>query len=136
MPALKTLHAGCLDVSQGRDLLFIGTGQAVQAYDVHRNAAVFSRDVPEGLGCLMIGTCNQEMVPLLYVGSSSCVFGLDAMGKERYWTVCNGDVGVLASGDVDNDGKNEILAGTATADIIVLKEVRSLYKRLNCWRHI
>lgn len=121
--SLASKLAGCLDRSQGRDLLFIGTSQAVQAYDVHHNADVFCRDVPEGVGCLMVGTCNHEMVPLLYVGSSLCVFGLDAVGKEQMWTVSSADVVVLASGDADDDGKSEILAGTTSADILVFKQV-------------
>lgn len=114
---------GCLDQSHGRDLLFIGTGQTVQAYDVHQNSDVFFRDVPEGVGCLMVGTCNEEMLPLLYVGSSLCVFGLDSVGKEQMWTVSNDDVAVLASGDADGDGKHEILAGTSSGDILVFKQV-------------
>lgn len=128
--------AGCLDPSHGRDLLFIGTSQAVQAYDVDRNADVFCRDVPEGVGCLMVGTCNHEMVPLLYVGSNLCVFGLDALGKEQMWTVSNSDVVVLASSDADDDGKHEVLAGTTSADILVLKQVISLllaWMSLDLW---
>ena len=114
---------GCLDLSHGRDLLFIGMSQTVQAYDVHHNVDVFCRELPEGVGCLMVGRCNNEMAPLLYVGSSLSIIGLDHAGKEQMWTVSNGDVMVLASADADDDGKHEILAGTAASDILVLKEV-------------
>eukprot|EP00892_Ulva_mutabilis_P010274 jgi/Ulvmu1/7619/UM038_0044.1 len=120
--AIVAIAAGCLDPTHGRDILFIGTSQAVQGYDLHHNADVFCHDVPEGVGCLMVGKCNKNLVPLLYVGSSLSIIGLDNAGKEQMWNVTNDDVVVLASADADDDGTHELLAGTKSADILAFKE--------------
>jgi hypothetical protein len=116
------LPAGCLDANSGRDLLFIGTGQSVQAYDVHDNADVFNKECLDGVGCLLVGVCGNSRQPLLFVGSALSITGLNLSGTEVFWTVSNDQVSALALADVDCDGDKELLAGALSCDIHVFKE--------------
>jgi Ciliary BBSome complex subunit 2, N-terminal len=112
-----------LDPAADRDLLFIGTSQAVQAYDVQNNKDVFFLNVVEGVNCLVVGTCNKSLEPLLYIGSSLSIIGVDIAGKEQLWTVTGDDVIALAPVDADGDGRQELAAGTKSCDLMVFKEV-------------
>ena len=123
------MSAGCLDETTGQDILFIGTAQSVQAYDVQRNADVFYIDVAAGVNCMTVGACNKSLAPLLYIGSNLSIVGVDITGKEQMWTVTGDDVLTLAAVDVDCDSRQELAAGTKGSDILVFKEVRLLDKR-------
>jgi Ciliary BBSome complex subunit 2, N-terminal len=115
--------AGCLDPQLKRDILVIGTSHTLQAYDVHTNMDLFNKAAPDGVACLRVGECGSSSQPLLYVGSSVSVMGLDASGTEAYWTVSNGPVAALSFADFDMDGKLELLTGAQTCDIQVVKQV-------------
>lgn len=122
--------SGCLgaldaDEASERDLLFIGFGRNIQAYDVHNNCDVFHRECQHEVECLVVGKERTHDGPLLFVGSLMSVTGLDIHGKEAYWTVCNDVVSALAFEDVDYDGQLELLTGSRSCDIHVFKEVRS-----------
>jgi Bardet-Biedl syndrome 2 protein len=112
-----------LDETSGRDFLFIGTAQSVQAYDVQRNAEVFYIDVPEGVNCMTIGACNKSLAPLLYVGSNLSIVGVDVTGKEQMWTVTGSEVVVLSAVASAFDSRQELAAGTKACDILVFKAV-------------
>jgi Ciliary BBSome complex subunit 2, N-terminal len=117
-------HTGCLDQHTSRDLLFIGNGHGVQAYDVHRNADVFYKDLSEGVACLCVGICGQHAKPLLYIGAAMSITGIDLAGKEQFWTVTSEVISTLALADVDCDGHLELLAGAKSFDVHVYKDVR------------
>ena len=119
------------------DTLLIGTGRDLQAYDVIDNASLFCREIPDGVGSLMVGILGGHSKPLVFVGGNLSITGLNASGKEQFWTVSNEFVSAMAFCDVDNDGQMELLAGSHSNDIHIFKdEVRLgpliLFQPIHC----
>jgi Bardet-Biedl syndrome 2 protein len=50
------------------DVLFVGTGTSLMAYDVERNADVFYKDVPDGVSSITFGWVRGIAEPLVIVG--------------------------------------------------------------------
>ena len=103
---ITAVAAGALGAAHdGRDILFVGTGTDVLAYDVDTNTDVFFRDAPEGASSLRRATANaaENVPPLLLVGGNCSLQGLDATGEEAFWTVASDVVtslGVFADGTI------------------------------------
>ena len=86
-----------------RDVLFVGTGTDVLAYDVRKNRDVFFKDAPEGVTSLRtkthgdafdsVGstTVNPRGVDesILLVGGNCSLQGFDSNGDEVFWTVAD-----------------------------------------------
>jgi len=113
-------HPGCLDEASGRDALLIGSARDLQAYDVATNADLFRRDVPDGVGALLVGSLGGHP-PLALIGGNLSITGLNSAGREFFWTVSNEFVSALALCDADGDGESELLAGSHSHDIHVFK---------------
>ena len=112
---VTAVAAGALGAegADGRDILFVGTGTDVLAYDVMNNTDVFFRDAPEGASSLRCGAARVSRArassdepsedPLLLVGGNCSLQGLDASGEEAFWTVASDVVaalGVFADGKI------------------------------------
>lgn len=87
------------DAFANRDILFVGTGTDVLAYDVDANRDVFFKDAPEGvtslktmgLGSTMGQHHGSTPNTILLVGGNCSLQGFDQSGEEVFWTVV-GDV--------------------------------------------
>lgn len=55
---------------KSHDILFVGTGTSLMAYDVERNADVFYKEVPDGVSSITFGTIKgvAGSNPLVIVG--------------------------------------------------------------------
>lgn len=60
--------AGPLVPGKDHDVLFVGTGTSLMAYDVERNADVFYKDVPDGVSSITFGWVRGIAEPLVIVG--------------------------------------------------------------------
>ena len=102
--AITSLVCGCLGSSDNNEkrtpeTLFIGSSSNLLAYDIHRNADVFSKEVQDGVNVLKIGKTSHYNAPsLLFAGGNCSVIGFDQEGNEAFWTV---------TGQNDNDNNND-----------------------------
>ena len=129
--AVTALAAGCLDdegrqgANGGRDVLLVGTASTLLAYDVHRNADAWHKDLQDGVSRLAVGRVQQpgggSSAPLAVVGGNCSVVGLDAKGDEAFWTVTGDNVGAMAFADADGDGNRELLVGSDDFEIRVFR---------------
>ena len=139
---VTAVAAGALGAegADGRDILFVGTGTDVLAYDVMNNTDVFFRDAPEGASSLRCGAARISRArassdepsedPLLLVGGNCSLQGLDASGEEAFWTVASDVVaalGVFADGKIavgTEDGGARVCAVAADGSERVAFEVK------------
>jgi hypothetical protein len=139
---VTAVAAGALGAegADGRDILFVGTGTDVLAYDVMNNTDVFFRDAPEGASSLRCGAARVSRArassdepsedPLLLVGGNCSLQGLDASGEEAFWTVASDVVaalGVFADGKIavgTEDGGARVCAVAADGSERVAFEVK------------
>jgi Bardet-Biedl syndrome 2 protein len=84
---ITALATGCLIPKSMRDVLLIGTQNFLQCYDVDQNKDIFFKDVPEGISCMVVGSCGSHSQPLVLVGGNCSVQGYNSMGTEVMWTV-------------------------------------------------
>ena len=139
---VTAVAAGALGAegADGRDILFVGTGTDVLAYDVMNNTDVFFRDAPEGASSLRCGAARVSRArassdepsedSLLLVGGNCSLQGLDASGEEAFWTVASDVVaalGVFADGKIavgTEDGGARVCAVAADGSERVAFEVK------------
>ena len=139
---VTAVAAGALGAegADGRDILFVGTGTDVLAYDVMNNTDVFFRDAPEGASSLRCGAARISRArassdepsedPLLLVGGNCSLQGLDASGEEAFWTVASdvvASLGVFADGKIavgTEDGGARVCAVAADGSERVAFEVK------------
>eukprot|EP00775_Hariotina_reticulata_P010207 gene10207-10368_t len=119
---ITALATGPLMPKSIRDVLLIGTQNFLQCYDVDQNKDIFFKDIPDGISCLVVGSCGSHSQPLVLVGGNCSVQGYNSMGTEVMWTVTGGNVTALALADVDDDQQNELLVGSDDADIRIYKD--------------
>ena len=107
----------------GRDVLLVGTASNLLAYDVHRNADSWFKEMQDGVSRLAVGPLHGagDGAPLAIVGGNCSVIGLDAAGEEALWTVTGDNVGAMCLADVDGDGKKELVVGSDDFDIRVFR---------------
>ncbi|KNC53004.1 bardet-Biedl syndrome 2 protein [Thecamonas trahens ATCC 50062] len=126
---LTALATGPL-VSDGRDVLVMGTETLLLMYDVQENADVLYKEVEDGVFSLVIGLppgaaadgAGAPRSPLVYVGGNCSLQGFDVEGKEQYWTVTGDNVTALEMCDVEGDGIPELLVGSEDYEIRIYKD--------------
>ena len=105
------------------DVLVIGTISSLICYDVYKNKTVFHRQMPEGIRDIQFGPVDDQKSPIVVCACGSTIWGIDAFGKDVFWTALGDDINALALCDFDNDGNNEIVVGTSGIEIKVLKNL-------------
>lgn len=103
--SVRAVAVGALN-DDGDDVLLIGTGTHILAYDVHKNSDVFYREVADGVNCIEIGRLNNYRLAIC--GGNCAVQGFDANGHDPFWTVTGDNVTAICLTDFDGDGKNEV----------------------------
>lgn len=88
------------------------------------NADVFDKEVNDGLSSLSL--CSAESLPdvaqpVVIVGGNCSITGFDVDGEERFWTVSGDNVQALEFMDFNQDGVDELLAGSDDFAIRVFK---------------
>lgn len=119
---------------QQHDVLLIGTGGSLQAYDVSSNRDIFFKDTPEAVTAAVAGpwplpsgasspagSVAGSNTTLCFAGGNCTLTGFDVAGNEAVWGVTGDVVTALCFADVDGDGNDELIVGTADADIRVVK---------------
>ncbi|VDM28260.1 unnamed protein product [Toxocara canis] len=109
------------------DLVIIGTTSSVLAYDVQKNTNLFRKDVADGIACIQVGSFSSHGT-LAMCGGNCAIWGLDASGRDSFWTVTGDNVLSLCLCDIDNDGVNELVAGSEDFDIRVFKDDLLLFE--------
>jgi len=102
----------------------IGSSTNLLVYDCLNNADIFEKEVNDGLSSISI--CNGEFLPevgqpVAIVGGNCSITGFDFDGEERFWTVSGDNVQSLAFFDFNNDGVEELVAGSDDFAIRVFK---------------
>nr|CAD7423098.1 unnamed protein product [Timema monikensis] len=120
--SVTALCAGVLDPSTDKDLLVVGTATSLLAYNVDTNMELFYREVPDGVGAMVIGKLGSDTTPLALVGGNCSLQGFDCKGKDVFWSVTGDNVCSLTLLDFDQDGENELIVGSEDFDIRVFKE--------------
>ncbi len=104
--------------AEEREILLIGTGSSVQAFDVDSNRDLFYKDAPEAVTALAAGQWQiqqgggaggvapgqargSSMAPLTFAGGNCTLTGFDAVGGERVWGVTGDAVTAIALADLD-----------------------------------
>ena len=105
-------------------MIFIGSNTNLLVYDCTNNSDVFDKEVNDGLSSL--GVCSEECLPdvgqpVVIVGGNCSITGFDVDGEERFWTVSGDNVRALAFFDFNNDGADELIAGSDDFAIRVFK---------------
>ncbi len=134
---ITALSAGTLDVFENkssnhindnqnitnpRDTLFIGTESTLSAYDVERNADLFTCEVPDGVNTMCIGILGDDIRPHIYAGGNCSILGFDNKGEEVFWTVTGDNVTSLALCDLTGDGKSFLIAGSEDFELRVFRK--------------
>lgn len=93
-------------------------------YDCLNNADVFEKEVNDGLSSINI--CDGQFLPevgqpIVLVGGNCSITGFDVDGEERFWTVSGDNVQSLAMVDFNNDGADELVAGSDDFAIRIFK---------------
>jgi Bardet-Biedl syndrome 2 protein len=123
---VTALATGRLLPGSGRDALLVGTASSFQAYDVGENRDVFFREVPDAVTAAVVGAWGSGAAggggaPLAFAGGNCSIQGYDGEGGDAYWTVAGDVVAAAAFGDVDGDGRPELLVGGDDFDIRLYK---------------
>lgn len=113
---INALGCGPLDPNQSKlDLLMIGSNTNLLIYDCLNNADIFEKEVNDGLSSIAI--CDGKFIPevgqpLVIVGGNCSITGFDYDGEERFWTVSGDNIQALSFFDFDQDGVDELVAGS------------------------
>ncbi|KAJ3216174.1 mitofusin [Dinochytrium kinnereticum] len=93
------LCAGRIDPKLSRDILAIGTKNSLWVYDVHDNCDYFFKDIPEGVGVLILAFLQPFNVPLVIVAGGCTVQqkAYDHAGNEVFWTLTGGTVTAMTT---------------------------------------
>ena len=115
---LRALHAAKLETASAHDVLLVGSSTHILAYDVEENRDIFLREVSSGLSSIAVG----KIMPgsedaLCLVGGNCSIEGYDHKGEEQFWTVAGDYVGTMVVCDINEDGANELIAGTDDNEI-------------------
>lgn len=111
-----------------RDALLIGSASALQAYDVDGNVDVLARDMPDSVLSLAAGVWpystaggraseSDSSLATIFAGGQGSVTGVAASSRDAFWSSAGERVSALAFGDIDGDGRVEVLCGSADADL-------------------
>ncbi len=112
---------GKLDPLTQNELLFIGSRTNLLAYDVENNKDIFDKEVSDGVNCLAFGTLQSIGEPLIVAGGNCSITGFDLAADERFWTVTGDNASSIQFLDWDDDGEEELLAGSDDFSIRVFK---------------
>ena len=117
--AITAIAAGSLsDEKRKPETLFVGSASSLTAYDIERNADVFSKDVQDGVNVLKIGKTSAYNAPsLLFAGGNCSIIGFNSEGNEAFWTVTGDNVSAMEVFDVDGDGMDELVVGSDDFEI-------------------
>ena len=115
------LESGCIDSDRGNEVLFIGSRTNLLAYDVENNSDMFDYEVTDGLNCLTFGRIPGIFDPLIIAGGNCSIVGIDKNAEERFWTVTGDNAQALCLADWDEDGQEELIAGSDDFAIRVFK---------------
>lgn len=118
---LCALSSGCLDPNSPNELLFIGSETNLLVYDVVQNSDIFDREITDGVNCLTFGKVNNMSEPVVIAGGNCSIVGLDLQGEEQFWTVTGDNVSAMEFVDWDEDGTQELVAGSEDFAIRVFK---------------
>ncbi|CAD6196787.1 unnamed protein product [Caenorhabditis auriculariae] len=104
----------------GYDAIVIGTETQIIVFDIHNNATLFRRDIPDGVNCFAVGNVA-DMNPMIFCGGNCAIWGYDKEGNNVYWTVTGDVITCMCICDYDNDGENELIIGSPDFEIRVFK---------------
>lgn len=94
--------------------------------DVENNSDIFDKEVSDGVNCLSFGTFPQIGAPLIVAGGNCSITGFDLSAEERFWTVTGDNATALEFMDWDEDGDDELVAGSEDFSIRVFKQEEML----------
>lgn len=77
--------------------------------------------MPDGVNCLAFGTFPEVGAPMIVAGGNCSITGFDVNAEERFWTITGDNASALEFLDWDEDGKDELLAGSDDFSIRVFK---------------
>ena len=127
--------------SSFRDALLLGSASGLQGYDVEDNTDVLTRDLSEtvasfasapwpyvvplsdhkqrgGNGGVDDDGVTDDKIETVFVGGASSLSAISATTGEVVWWAATGErVTALCIADIDADGRPEVLAGSADADL-------------------
>ncbi|PAA73119.1 hypothetical protein BOX15_Mlig021458g1, partial [Macrostomum lignano] len=120
-----SMCAGRLLDSASRDALVIGTATDMLVYDVHRNADLFNRPVPDGAFAVVVSQSGdgsgggepgrqqqqkQGKTRRVAIAGGNCtLLGFDSSGAEAYWSVTGDRVTSMTAGKFLGDEAGELL---------------------------
>ena len=73
------------------------------------------------MNCLAFGTFPEVGAPMIVAGGNCSITGFDDDAEERFWTITGDNASALEFLDWDEDGKDELLAGSDDFSIRVFK---------------
>lgn len=122
---IVALFSGKLDPKKPDiDMIFIGSPTSLLVYDCTNNSDVFDKEVNDGLSCISIAPGDSLMdvgQPVVICGGNLHITGFDSDGEERFWTVTGDNVGALEFFDFNEDGIDELVAGSDDFAIRIFK---------------
>jgi len=124
---INCLAAGALSPEHKRDVLIVGCSTSIQVYDLIENKDLFYREVPDGVHSLLFTVMTCSSVPLILVGENCSIQGFDYTGEERYWNVSGDVVTTMEVCDIDNDGVDELIVGSADNIIRAFKNEEMIF---------
>jgi Bardet-Biedl syndrome 2 protein len=95
--------------------------------DVENNCDVFDKEVSDGVNCLAFGTFPAIGAPMVVAGGNCSITGFDLEAEERFWTVTGDNATALEFLDFDEDGEQELMAGSEDFSIRVFKQEEMLF---------
>lgn len=123
---LRTISdAGTVEMCE-RDVLIVGTGTTVLAYDLEANSDLFFKEVPDGAVSVAVGSMSGLNHPVVMVGGNCSLQGYDMSGNEVFWTVAGDNVTALAFRNQNratnvSQEPGELLVGCEDFDVRVLR---------------
>ena len=117
--SVQCLSSGRLG-SYPNEVLLIGSPTHILAFDVEKNQDIFFKEVTDGVASIAVGALDSS-APLCLVGGNCSIQGFDHEGEEQFWTVAGETVRALVVCDIDQDGKNEVIAGSDDFEIRILQ---------------
>ena len=129
---IVAIQVGALNIAKDNDILFVGSKTNLLAFgnlkdllklnlDVENNSDIFDKEVSDGVNCLSFGTFPQIGAPLIVAGGNCSITGFDLSSDERFWTVTGDNATALEFLDWDEDGDDELVAGSEDFSIRVFK---------------
>ena len=130
---IVAISVGALNIAKDNDILFVGSKTNLLAFgilniiksfiilDVENNSDIFDKEVSDGVNCLSFGTFPQIGAPLIVAGGNCSITGFDLSAEERFWTVTGDNATALEFLDWDEDGDDELVAGSEDFSIRVFK---------------